>query len=157
MIWNIKFVYDGILASGALISPAKPTANWFFLRIPQRSNLRRHSSSRKMDDQGNLCAQDIHLSPSISFKVSRKRKASAIVPISLVCEKQWNEAVISNRAPLKDFDFLYSLETYHDKEVAQTATAVLKRHLWYLSEDVVGLNFFDDRIPREKRWRWSID
>ncbi|KAG0715703.1 hypothetical protein GWK47_011344 [Chionoecetes opilio] len=68
--------------------------------------------------------------------------------ISLAYVKQWNEAMVSNRAPLHDLEFLRLLETYPDKEVSHTASTALKRHLWYLLEDLVGLGFFDDRIPK---------
>ncbi|KAG0717978.1 hypothetical protein GWK47_007884 [Chionoecetes opilio] len=71
--------------------------------------------------------------------------------ISLAYVKQWNEAMVSNRAPLNDLEFLRLLEAYPDKEVSHTASTALKRHLWYLSEDLVGLGFLDDRIPKDTK------
>ncbi|KAG0727364.1 hypothetical protein GWK47_034819 [Chionoecetes opilio] len=68
--------------------------------------------------------------------------------IFLAYVKQWNEAMVSNRAPLNDLEFLRLLEAYPDKEVSHTASTALNRHLWYLSEDLVGLDFFDDHIPK---------
>ncbi|KAG0712096.1 hypothetical protein GWK47_019195 [Chionoecetes opilio] len=71
--------------------------------------------------------------------------------ISLAYVKQWNEAMVSNRAPLNDLEFLHLPEAYPDKEVSHTTSTALKRHLWYFSEDLVGLGFFDDRIPKDTK------
>ncbi|KAG0725298.1 hypothetical protein GWK47_038878 [Chionoecetes opilio] len=57
----------------------------------------------------------------------------------------------SNRAPLNDLELLRLLEAYPDKENSHTASTGLKRHLWYLSEDLVGLGFLDDRIPKDTK------
>jgi hypothetical protein len=44
------------------------------------------------------------------------------------------------------------LETYPDKEVSTAALTAFSRHLWYLSEILVGLSFFDNEVsPEDKR------
>ena len=54
-------------------------------------------------------------------KVTDREAMSLIVPITAV---------------------LKALKGYEDKEIADAATKVLERHLWYLSTETVGLAFF---------------
>lgn len=51
-------------------------------------------------------------------------------------------------APRNDLQMLKKLVNYENenKSVAATALKVFSRHLWYLSEHLVGLSFFDDQI-----------
>jgi hypothetical protein len=66
--------------------------------------------------------------------------------VSLVYVKQWNEASLGIRAPLNDIEFLSSLKTYPNKKLASKAHEAFSRHLWFLSEHLVGMAFFDDRV-----------
>jgi hypothetical protein len=66
----------------------------------------------------------------------------------------WFKAPLSRDAPVNDLNLLHILEAYVtvDKRVAETALAKQKNHLWYLSEDLVGLSIFSDLVePQEKR------
>ena len=60
----------------------------------------------------------------------------------------WNEATVAARAPKNDIDTIRLLETgIPNSQLAEAALTSLKRHLWYLAEETVGLALFDDRIP----------
>jgi len=55
---------------------------------------------------------------------------------------------------LSNLHSLQSMEAFHsiDSQVATVALNKLKGHLWYLSEDLVGLSFFSDKVfVSEKR------
>ncbi len=66
--------------------------------------------------------------------------------VSLVYVKQWNEAPLAIRAPLNDIEFLSNLKTYPNKTVASKAHEAFSRHLWFLSEHLVGIALLDDRV-----------
>jgi len=65
--------------------------------------------------------------------------------VSLVYVKQWNvDAPLDIQAPLKDMEFLSNLKTYPKKNVAIKAHEAFSRHVWFLSEHLVGIALFDD-------------
>lgn len=63
--------------------------------------------------------------------------------------KGWYNAPISIYAPYQDFMFLNCLLDFKRINVkfSEAASTKFLRHLWYLSEDLVALSFFDERIP----------
>ncbi len=66
--------------------------------------------------------------------------------------KYWFQSPCSAAAPRNDLIFLCELSTYSDKRVGEAATKAFGRHLWYLSELLIGFSFFDDEVtPEEKR------
>lgn len=60
--------------------------------------------------------------------------------------KAWTEASTSVKAPLNDLQLLQSLSSYKDKDVAKAAASKLRKHIWYLSEELVAMAMFDDRL-----------
>jgi hypothetical protein len=62
--------------------------------------------------------------------------------------KAWCSAPSSCDAPLNDLCLLQSLESYAEinNQVAEVALKKMRGHLWYLSEDLIGLAFFSDRV-----------
>jgi len=46
-------------------------------------------------------------------------------------------------APLNDAQMLRLLKTNPNRTVADAAFTALSRHLWFFSEHLVGLSFFD--------------
>lgn len=66
--------------------------------------------------------------------------------VSLLYIKNWHEALIPEYAPQNDLELLQALNDYPDKEVSAEAIRAFSRHLWYLSEDLIALAFFDDRV-----------
>ena len=68
--------------------------------------------------------------------------------------RYWYESPVARFAPLNDLHLLQELVRYKQNHVAlsEATIQVFCRHLWYLSERLVGLAFFDERIPAgEKR------
>lgn len=62
--------------------------------------------------------------------------------------KAWYTCMSPTAAPQNDLQLLQDLFAYRavNKEVASAATKSFMRHLWYLSETLVGLAFFDSGI-----------
>jgi len=71
--------------------------------------------------------------------------------VSLVYIRQWNEASLGIRAPYNDIELLSLLKTYPNQMVASKASAAICRHLWFLSEHLVALAFFDERVTMETK------
>lgn len=65
--------------------------------------------------------------------------------------KAWTQAPLAVAAPLNDLQLLQALDGYEDAEVSKAATNKLLGHLWYLSEELVALAFFDDRVSSETK------
>lgn len=63
--------------------------------------------------------------------------------------KAWFNASSAIGAPNHDLTLFQSLINYKqiDAEIADAAIRKLQGHLWYLSEDLVALSFFDDAVP----------
>ncbi|KAG7175901.1 hypothetical protein Hamer_G009940 [Homarus americanus] len=55
------------------------------------------------------------------------------------------------RAPFNDLQLMKVLKEYPHEKVAHAAQAAISRHLWYLSEHLIGLSLFDDRIDTETK------
>ena len=66
--------------------------------------------------------------------------------VSLVYVQHWHEAVLPIRAPLNDVRLILTLEQCPDKVCSVPAIRAIYRHHWYLSEDLIGLVFPDDRV-----------
>ncbi|KAG7177973.1 hypothetical protein Hamer_G028939, partial [Homarus americanus] len=55
------------------------------------------------------------------------------------------------RAPFNDLQLMKVLKEYPHEKVAHAAQAAISRHLWYLSEHLIGLSLFDGRIDTETK------
>ena len=62
--------------------------------------------------------------------------------------KAWYTASVAYDAPYNDLSLLQQLETFHgvDCHIAQAALHKVKGHLCYLSEDVVALSLFSNKV-----------
>lgn len=69
--------------------------------------------------------------------------------------KAWFSAPLAAAAPNFDLNFLINLHNYGttDKEISTVAVKKMCGHLWYLSEEAVGLAFFDNSIPFDVKER----
>lgn len=66
----------------------------------------------------------------------------------LVHLKAWNTAQVAVAAPWNDLQLLSELFNYpHHKEIATATSKKMTNHTWYLSEELVGLAFFDPSVP----------
>jgi hypothetical protein len=66
--------------------------------------------------------------------------------VSIVYGQFWNEAPLAERAPRNDVQLLMRLESYPSQVIRDAASKAFRRHLWYCSEHLIGLSFFDPRI-----------
>ncbi|KAG0715680.1 hypothetical protein GWK47_011409 [Chionoecetes opilio] len=72
--------------------------------------------------------------------------------VALLYATKWNEAMVPQRAPLNDLLFMRDLSRGIPKPgVADVALKAFRRHLWYVSEDLVALSFMDERISNEEK------
>ena len=70
----------------------------------------------------------------------------------LVYIRAWVAASFPLQAPLNDWQLMTNLLQYPgNKTVAKSALKKLEGHFWYLSEELVCLGLFDERIPDEKK------
>lgn len=83
------------------------------------------------------------------FMTARDAKAILSIALfsSLLYARAWNDAKQAAMAPLNDLHLLQALKSYPDKAIAKAVTATFERHLWFLSEHLAGLAFFDQRVP----------
>jgi hypothetical protein len=65
--------------------------------------------------------------------------------------KAWFSATSSCDAPGNNLCLLQSLESYVEVDSPKTNLALekMRGHLWYLSEDLIGLAFSSDRVSRQ--------
>ncbi|KAG0722564.1 hypothetical protein GWK47_044271 [Chionoecetes opilio] len=71
--------------------------------------------------------------------------------VTMVYAKYWNEAMIPSYAAKNDLDFITGVKRICDDGVASVAERAMRRHLWYLSENLIGLAIFDDSISPEQK------
>ena len=67
--------------------------------------------------------------------------------------KAWITAPIAVEAPLNDFTLMANLLTYPHRPTAISSATSKKigLHLWYLSEELIGLALFDSRVSNDSK------
>ncbi|KAG0707001.1 hypothetical protein GWK47_024234 [Chionoecetes opilio] len=60
--------------------------------------------------------------------------------------KAWFTAPLAAAAPNSDLELMKALAAYPNRVIGKAARAKLAKHLWYLSEDLVGLALFDRAV-----------
>jgi hypothetical protein len=68
----------------------------------------------------------------------------------------WFVAPLATSAPRNDLKYLQDLECSDDKELASTTSKALRRHLWYLSEELVAFAFLDDEVPLDLKSKMVV-
>lgn len=71
--------------------------------------------------------------------------------VSLIYGRYWNEAPLAEKAPLNGANLLALIKNYPNTNVSNTTLKALRRHLWYLSEHLIGLSLFDSRVSLESK------
>lgn len=81
------------------------------------------------------------------FEKARIRRLAQFV--ALLYGRYFLSASLSTAAPRLDLTFYYDLQEYrtYDREAANQALASVRRHLWYLTPELIILSLFDDEIP----------
>lgn len=67
--------------------------------------------------------------------------------------KHWFECFLPTHAPLNDLQLLKTLTEYKNinSKLSAKLLIVMSRHLWYLSESLIGLSFFDRRVGFDEK------
>lgn len=67
--------------------------------------------------------------------------------------KAWFTAPLPTHAANTDFSLLKNLYSYEktDKQVSETVRSKLLNHLWYCSEELIGISLFDDSVAKETK------
>lgn len=73
--------------------------------------------------------------------------------IAITYTKFWNQCSVVTDAPNNDLKFLKELDIYKefDRETALAGLIALKRHLWYLSDELVPLALFSDKVSNDEK------
>jgi hypothetical protein len=72
---------------------------------------------------------------------------------ALIYTRTWTKAPLAADAPLTDLQLWLDLQNYEktDPEISKAAKSVLARHMWYLSDECVGLAFFSDLVSSNEK------
>lgn len=67
--------------------------------------------------------------------------------------RHWFECILPTHAPLNDLELLKTLTEYRNinSKISAELLLVMSRHLWYLSEESIGLAFFDRRVGFDEK------
>ena len=76
----------------------------------------------------------------------KKGVTSVSLFVSIIYGEFWNEAPLAERAPLNDVGLLVRLESYPHGIIRDADSKAFRRQLWYFSEHLIVLSFFDLRI-----------
>ena len=62
-------------------------------------------------------------------------------------------AHLALKTPHEDLNLLKAIQHFEsvDETIAKTTYQKMSGHLWYLSEELVALAFFDDGVPKEEK------
>lgn len=73
--------------------------------------------------------------------------------VSLIYVKYWNQSPNAADAPFNDMEFLKELDSYAqiDEPVAAKAIEAFSRHLWYLSDELILLSLFSNKVSTESK------
>lgn len=127
-----------------------------FLGVPTRSTFKvpgAVSNARWMNKiiysfKMYLFRHQLDLDQDMIEKLKRFYKFIAVVFI-----KYWNQCSVAFDAPINDLNFLKELEIYKniDRIVAMYGSIAFKRHLWYLSEELMILSLFSKKVSVEEK------
>jgi hypothetical protein len=67
--------------------------------------------------------------------------------------RAWVESTKPTAAPRRDLQLLKELTVFNDQEIRKAACGKLLNHLWYLSEELVALAFFDPEVSNDEKLR----
>lgn len=72
---------------------------------------------------------------------------------ALLYTKSWISAPLAAESPGSDLQLWVDLGKFEriDPQIGKTAKSVLERHLWYLSDETVGLALFSEQVVVEDK------
>ncbi|XP_034239142.1 uncharacterized protein LOC117644065 [Thrips palmi] len=63
----------------------------------------------------------------------------------------WFTSQVPAWAPANTLQFVRAITSYEDEKISETAGAAIGRHLWYISELLVMMALFDERLPNAEK------
>ena len=93
-----------------------------------------------------------HQIPALHWTQKKKLEKMALFVV-FVYLKAWFSATVLVSAASNDLAFHKQADSFKavDKKVSRSATKVLNRHTWYLTEELIALTIFDEGLPKETR------
>ena len=90
------------------------------------------------------------------FKLTQKerqRLRNLCIFFATVYVKIWTLAHIAVKATNEDMKLLKTLQQYKsvDEKISKATSKKMLGHLWYLSEELVALAFFDNTVSLEEK------
>lgn len=85
----------------------------------------------------------------IGLKKEDEKKIERFVLFgSLIYTAAWAEAPLATEAAINDLMLWKNLQLFKktDSEIGDAVSKVLERHLWYLSEDLLGMSLFSVKV-----------
>lgn len=73
--------------------------------------------------------------------------------VALIYTKFWNQSPNAADAPFNDLQLMKELNVYRqiDDDIAESALRAIQRHLWYLSEDLILLSLFSEKVSNDEK------
>lgn len=103
-------------------------------------------------------AKAIYCLKMYMFKSQFRMRADEVSKLRRICLfivkiyiKGWFSCPSAIRAPNQDLNFLQDLIKFKniDKKISDVNSKKFANHLWYLSEEIASLGFFDDSVSLE--------
>ena len=93
-----------------------------------------------------------HQLPELKWQMKKKVTTMSLFVVFVYLE-YWFTALSLFSASSNDLQMWTRILTFKrvHKKVSSCAAAVLRRHTWYLTEDLIALTLFDDSLPEETR------
>lgn len=100
-----------------------------------------------------LFQNQIEMSPEFALLLHR-----FCMFVSLIYVKFWSSSAIAVDAPSNDIQFLKELDHYReiDREISEVALNAFQRHLWYLSDELILLSLFSNKVSAEEKFDLSL-
>lgn len=96
-----------------------------------------------------------HLQLDSNFLSSLERFCTFV---ALIYTKHWNRSSIALDAPVNDLLLMKELRVYEqiDDVISRVAQEAHHRHLWYLSDELITLSLFSDKVSNEEKSLMAI-
>src|SRR6218665_67700 len=107
-----------------------------------------------MDGSCHLCHKDKSVLFSVCFSEETRTGQHQAMFCLCLYVRPWFVANVTVSAPANDLEFTKRLVSYEDKSISKAAGTAFSRYLWYLSEIMISLAFFDPAhvCPRRETW-----
>lgn len=73
--------------------------------------------------------------------------------VALIYTKFWNQSPNAADASFNDLQLMKELNVYRqiDDDIAESALVAIQRHLWYLSDELITLSLFSEKVSNDEK------